>query len=113
MYANSTPMTDLASVYMLSLEISGHIIKLHLNSVSTKFSHVKNKHVALDMGSKDEMCYEQYHLSNGLFFLESCNLITAAVCAYKLNNARYIYMRTNNIVALTVVDSSLVSSPNI
>ena len=28
------------------------------------------------------------HLSNGLFFFERCSLITATVCAYKLNNAR-------------------------
>ena len=28
------------------------------------------------------------YLSNGLFFFERCSLITATVCAYKLNNAR-------------------------
>ena len=30
-----------------------------------------------------------YYLSNGLFFFERCSLITATVCAYKLNNARF------------------------
>ena len=28
------------------------------------------------------------YLSNGLFFFDRCSLITATVCAYKLNNAR-------------------------
>ena len=32
--------------------------------------------------------YRNIHLSNGLFFFERCILITATVCAYKLNNAR-------------------------
>ena len=42
------PMADLASVFMLCMDILGHPIKLHLNSVSFKFSQVKDKHVALD-----------------------------------------------------------------
>ena len=29
------------------------------------------------------------NISNGLLFFERCSLITATVCAYKLNNARY------------------------
>ena len=31
---------------------------------------------------------EHEHFSNGLFFSERCSLITATVCAYKLNKAR-------------------------
>ena len=32
---------------------------------------------------------KKIHLSNGLFFIERFSLITATVCAYKSNNARY------------------------
>ena len=35
-----------------------------------------------------EQYIDNIYLSNGLFFFERCSLITATVCAYKLNNAR-------------------------
>ena len=35
-----------------------------------------------------ELAGERRFLSNGLFFFEGSSLITATVCAYKLNNAR-------------------------
>ena len=46
--------------------------------------------------SNEKMAEEIFHkfkqktvfLSNGLFFFERCSLITATVCAYKLNNTR-------------------------
>ena len=39
-------------------------------------------------GSFGRMSKAFEQLSNGLFFFEGCILITAMVCAYKLNNAR-------------------------
>ena len=44
-------------------------------------------HVALVLNRK--FTNVDSHLSNGLFFFERCSRITATVCAYKLNNARF------------------------
>ena len=46
-----------------------------------RFSKKCNRQICLDHD-------QRFYLSNGLFFFERCSLITATVCAYKLNNAR-------------------------
>ena len=77
----------LALYQMIADFIQSGLLDLMIQKCQLVASMVRNLDIALSDFVVNSSQFTIICLSNGLFFFERCSLITATVCAYKLNNA--------------------------